>query len=112
MGILRGIIRDGTSGALVEAKVNVLSSNGRFVHPSNSLLKVGPGDPFFYSSGEFTVNLPRGATDIVVERGTEYQPLRNVVSMPQKGEVEVELNLKRWIDLPSQNWYPVNTHLH
>ena len=25
MGILRGIIRDGTSGALVEAKVHVLS---------------------------------------------------------------------------------------
>jgi len=112
MGILRGIIRDGTSGASVEAKVHVLSSNGRFVHPSDSLLKIGPGDPFFYSSGEFTVNVPRGATDIIVERGTEYQPLRNVVSMPQKGAVEVELNLKRWIDLPSQNWYPGNTHLH
>jgi len=112
MGILRGIICDGTSGALVEAKVHVLSSNGQFIHPSDSLLKIGPGDPFFYSSGEFSVNVPRGATDIIVERGTEYQPLRHVVSMPQKGAVEVELNLKRWIDLPSQKWYPGNTHLH
>ena len=112
MGILRGIICDGTSGALVEAKVHVLSSNGQFIHPSDSLLKIGPGDPFFYSSGEFSVNVPRGATDIIGERGTEYQPLRHVVSMPQKGAVEVELNLKRWIDLPSQKWYPGNTHLH
>ena len=32
--------------------------------------------------------------------------------MPQKGAVEVELNLKRWIDLPSQKWYPGTTHLH
>jgi len=75
-------------------------------------LKVGPGNPFFYSAGEFTVNVPGGATDIIVERGTEYEPLRKVVSMPQKGSVGVELHLKRWTDLPSQHWYPGNTHLH
>ena len=53
MGILRGIICDGTSGALVEAKVHVLSSNGQFIHPSDSLLKIGPGDPFFIVPGDF-----------------------------------------------------------
>ena len=112
MGTLHGIICDSSSGAPVEAKVHVLTSSGSFVHPSNSLLKVGPGDPFFYSSGEFTVSVPRGSTDIVVERGTEYEPLRKVVSMPKTGAVEVELPLKRWTDLPSQHWYPGNTHLH
>ncbi|MCE2396217.1 hypothetical protein J4G02_16815, partial [Candidatus Poribacteria bacterium] len=71
-----------------------------------------PGDPFFYSAGKFTVNVPRGSTDIIVERGTEYEPLRKVVSAPQKGHVDVELQLKRWTDLPSQGWYPGNTHLH
>ena len=112
MGTLKGIIRDGSSGASVEAKVHVLTSAGRFVHPADSILKVGPGDPFFYCPGSFTVNVPRGSTDIVVERGTEYEPLRKVVTMPQKGCVEVELPLKRWADLPSQHWYPGNTHLH
>ena len=58
------------------------------------------------------MDVPRGSTDIVVERGTEYKPLRKVVSMPAKGAVEVELHLKRWADLPSQGWYPGNTHLH
>lgn len=112
MGTLKGIIRDGLSGASIEAKVHVLTSAGRFVHPSDSILKVGPGDPFFYCSGTFTVNVPRGSTDIVVERGTEYEPLRKVVSMPKKGCKSVELFLKRWADLPSLNWYPGNTHLH
>ncbi|MCZ6678463.1 MAG: CehA/McbA family metallohydrolase [Candidatus Poribacteria bacterium] len=112
MGTLRGVIRDSVSGEPVEAKVHVLTSSGNFVHPGDSILKVGPGDPFFYSSGEFTVNVPRGSTDIIVERGTEYEPLRKVISMPQKGAVEVELHLKRWIDLPAQHWYPGNTHLH
>ena len=112
MGTLHGIIRDSVSGEPVEAKVHVLTSSGDFVHPAGSILKVGPGEPSFYSAGEFTVNVPRGSTDIIVERGTEYEPLRKVVSAPQKGHVDVELQLKRWTDLPSQGWYPGNTHLH
>lgn len=112
MGTLHAVIRDSVSGEPVEAKVHVLTSSGNFVHPTDSILKVGPGDPFFYSPGEFTVNVPRGATDIVVERGTEYEPLRQVVSAPQKGHVDVELQLKRWTNLPAQGWYPGNTHLH
>jgi hypothetical protein len=112
MGTLHGIIRDSVSGNHLEAKVHVLTSTGQFVHPSNSILKVGPGQPFFYCPGEFTVSVPRGSTDIVVERGTEYEPLRKVVKMPKTGAVDVELNLKRWTDLPSMNWYPGNTHIH
>ncbi len=109
MAALKGLIRDSTSGAAVAAKVHVLNSSGNFVHPPDSLMKVGPGDPFFYCDGEFSVNAPRGSTDIVVERGTEYEPLRQVVDMPSKGAVEVELWLKRWTDLPSEHWYPGNT---
>ena len=112
MGTLHGIIRDSVSGDQLEAKVHVLTSKGQFVHPSSSILKVGPGQPFFYSPGQFVVDVPRGSTDIVIERGTEYEPLRHVVKMPERGTVDVELDLKRWTDLPSLNWYPGNTHIH
>ena len=112
MAKLKGIIRDGLSGAKVPAKVHVLSSGGLFVHPADSILKVGPGDPFFYSDGEFEVQVSRGAVDIVVERGTEYTPLRQSIYAPSSGCVEVELPLQRWIDLPEQRWYPGNTHIH
>ncbi|MCZ6634419.1 MAG: CehA/McbA family metallohydrolase, partial [bacterium] len=112
MAILKGIIRDSTSNAAVPAKVHVLSSTGKFVHPPGSIMKVGPGDPFFYCDGEFSVHAPRGSTDIIVERGTEYEPLRQVVEMPAKGVVEVECWLNRWTNLPSQHWYPGNTHIH
>ena len=74
--------------------------------------KVGPGDPFFYCDGEFEVQVSRGAVDIVVERGTEYEPLRQTLYAPVTGAVEVDLMLKRWIDLPEQRWYPGNTHIH
>ena len=112
MATLHGYIRDAVSDARVEAKVKVVSASGRFTHPAESLLKVGPGEPSFYCDGEFVVDVQRGATEIVVERGTEYEPLRQTVSMPAKGSVEVTLRLKRWTDLPSDGWYPGNTHLH
>ena len=112
MATLHGHVRDARSDARLEAKVKVVSANGRFVHPRGSILKVGPGEPSFYCDGEFRVEVPRGATEIVVERGTEYEPLRQTVSMPSKGSAEITLRLKRWTDLPGDNWYPGNTHLH
>lgn len=112
MAELKAHIYDENSGALVAAKVHVLTSSGTFIHPQGSVLKVGPGMPFFYCEGHFSVQIPRGATDIIVERGTEYEPLRQRLSAPAKGTVEVELWLKRWADLPAQHWYPGNTHIH
>ena len=112
MAQIKGIIRDGVSGERVAAKVHVLGSGGQFLHPGNSLLKVGPGAPFFYADGAFEVQTPRGAVDIVVERGTEYVPLRHTLYAPSGGAVEVDLMLERWVDLPEQGWYPGNTHIH
>ena len=112
MAKLKGIIRDEASGARVPAKVHVLTSSGRFIHPADSILKVGPGDPFFYCDGEFELSVARGAVDIIVERGTEYAPLHQTLYAPVQGVVEVDLLLRRWIDLPQENWYPGNTHIH
>ena len=112
MAKLKGIVRDAQSGAEVAAKVRVLSSGGRFVHPAAALLKVGPGDPSFYCPGTFEVDVPGGVTDIIVERGTEYEPLRHTITMPSKGALEIDLELERWADLPGRGWYPGNTHIH
>ena len=51
MAILKGIVRDSASGASVEAKVHVLTSSGSFVHPANSILKIGTGRSVFLLSG-------------------------------------------------------------
>ena len=112
MAQIRGSIRDGVSGKRVAAKVHILGGGGQFLHPGNSLLKVGPGAPFFYADGSFEVQTPRGAVDIVVERGTEYVPLRRTLYAPSGGAVEIDLMLERWVDLPEERWYPGNTHIH
>ena len=74
MATLHGKIFDATSSAPVAAKVHILDSTGHFRAPKDHVLKVGPGRPFFYCEHDFDVTLPRGSADILVERGTEYEP--------------------------------------
>jgi len=112
MGILHGTIIDATTNQKIDAKVHVLNSMGSFTHPAAALLKRGPGTPFFFSDGEFEVNAPRGRTDILIERGTEYEPYRQVVELPEKGVVDVEIPIRRWHHPQESHWYPGNTHIH
>ena len=112
MGRIKGVIIDAVSGEKVVSKVQVISPNGRFLKPSGSIEKVGPGAPFFYCDGEFEVNARRGQVDVVVERGTEYQPSKTTFDVPKQGTKDVIIELKRWIDLPEAGRYPGNTHIH
>ena len=82
------------------------------VQPSDAILKVGPGVPFFYSDGAFEVEVGRGLTRVLVERGTEYIPAQVTIDMPSQGVVATDIVLKRWTGLQEQGWYPGNTHIH
>jgi hypothetical protein len=112
MATLRGRIWDRATGRPLEARVHVLASTGRFCAPETALHKVGGGEPYFYSAGAFELEAPLGPTDVVVERGTEYRPLRECLTLPPRGAVDVELTLERWINLPEQGWFAGNTHVH
>ena len=112
MGTLQGTIIDAVSGESLDAKVHVLNASGTFSHPPNSMLKRGPGTPFFFCDGSFAVEGSRGRTDVLVERGTEYEPYRTTVELPAKGRVEVEIPLRRWYRPQEDAWYPGNTHIH
>jgi hypothetical protein len=112
MATLRGRIWDRETGRALEARVHVLASTGDFRKPEDAILKVGTGDPYFYSDGAFEVAVPRGQVDVVVERGTEYRPHRLSLEAPPQGAVDIDLPLERWIRLPEEGWYAGNTHVH
>jgi hypothetical protein len=113
MPILRARVWDRRRGVPLEARVQVMASTGELLAPDGALHKVGPGEPFFYADESgFEVDIPGGPTQIVVERGTEYIPLRLSVNAPWTGVVDIEAPLERWIDLPNQGWYSGNTHVH
>ena len=112
MGRVRAVVVDAVSGAPLEARVHALASTGRFHAPPDAILKVGGGPPFFYADGRFELELPTGQAELLVERGTEYLPLRRTVEVPRRGEVTVELPLSRWANLPAEGWHAGNTHIH
>lgn len=112
MGTLHGTIIDAATDQLIDAKVHVLNSMGSFTHPNSALLKRGPGTPFFFSQGEFSISVPRGRTAVLVERGTEYEPYRTTVEVPEKGGVSITLPINRWYAPQRAHWYPGNTHIH
>jgi hypothetical protein len=112
MATLHGTIIDAATNEKIDAKVHVLDASGNFHHPRGALLKRGPGTPFFFSDGEFEVPVGRGRTDILVERGTEYEPARLVIETPASGVVDVEVPINRWYYPQEERWYPGNTHIH
>ena len=112
MSNVSGRVIDEQNGELIEARVQVLASSGQFVHPKGAILKVGPGSPFFYSNGTFEVDVVRGPTRIIVERGTEYAPTTMNVEAPKSGTLTVEVVMRRWSDLAQRGWHPDNTHIH
>jgi len=112
MGRLAAKIIEKATGQPVEARVHVLSSGGMFLHPRDAILKVGSGLRFFYCAGEFSVDAPRGLTQVLVERGTEYTPATVSVYVPSAGAVTVEVELERWTGLSQAGWHPGNTHVH
>ena len=112
MATLTGSIVDEATEERIEARVQVLDSTGSFTHPSDAILKVGTGDPFFYSDGSFSLEVPRGKTRIAVERGTEYVPADTTIDAPSRGAVAVDVALRRWSSLSDGGWHPGNTHIH
>lgn len=112
MGTISVSIIDKTTGEAIAAKVHVLGSNGRSSQPTDVFTKVGPGTPFFYADGEFSVNVPRGYTKITVERGTEYVPWTVDVEADSQGTITLDVELERWTELGDQGWHPGNTHIH
>ena len=92
--------------------MRLVASTGELAAPESALRKIGTGQQFFYSDGTFAVTLERGQADIVVERGTEYEPLRLTVDVPAHGALDVDLVLRRWVRMAEEGWYAGNTHVH
>lgn len=117
---ITGEIRDAQTGQRVQARVQVIGPTGLPIGPGGSMWKRGPGEPFFYSDGQFSLDAPRGYSQVLVERGTEFTPWRRTIEVgpggasrtPRSGDIALDIQLERWGDLPERGWHPGNTHIH
>lgn len=63
------------------------------------------------SAHPFRAELPAGEYTITVERGKEYFPETKTVTLGQ-ADVEVDIRLRRWINLAERGWFSGDTHIH
>jgi hypothetical protein len=59
----------------------------------------------------FVIDLPPGRCTITVERGKEYFPESQTVTVG-KQPLEARFRLRRWVDMAKLGWYSGDTHVH
>ena len=121
-GLLKGEVVDADSGDLIEARVTIQRNGGEWFFP-RSAAENGTAIEYRRDRGRsvemhttlsahpFEVNLPPGTYTLTGERGKEYLPTTKSIEVGS-GTQEIQLRLKRWIDMASLGWYSGDTHVH
>jgi hypothetical protein len=63
------------------------------------------------SAHPFAIDLRPGTYTVTVERGKEYQPQSQRVTL-ERFDLAVTFRLQRWIDASARGWYSGETHVH
>lgn len=122
---IRGKVLDARTGRPLAARIYVRGEDGawrfaRSASPEGSAVRyekrnwVNPDAVEMHttvSAHPFAVEAPPGRAEIVVERGKEYFPERLEVALSSE-PVDVEVRLRRWVDMAARGWYSGETHLH
>ena len=107
-------------GSVTPARIYLTGSDGRDYRPAGTQARVSNadygqpfgGDYYFYSGGEFQVDLPPGEATLEVVKGFEYQPVSREVSILAGGSGTAEVRLQKPFDLRRQGWFSADTHIH
>ena len=70
------------------------------------------GEYYFYTEGRFNLSVPSGETLLEVVKGLEYAPVEKRFQMPNSGEKEVVIQLKRPHNLGAKGWFSGDIHIH
>lgn len=107
---LRVDIRDGERGQLTPARVQIKGQDGRFYYPEGCIAY--KNDNHFTTNGTFTLNLPAGKIQLIVEKGKEFRSIRAELEMKRNIDHHVECELYRWIDMAELGWFSGDIHVH
>ncbi len=107
-------------GSPTPARVYLTGADGRAYLPVDTQPRVTNadygqpygGDYYFYSDGNFEVNLPPGAATLEVVKGFEYAPASRQIAMAGGQATAVEIRLEKPFDLRRQGWFSGDTHVH
>jgi hypothetical protein len=122
---VRGTIVDADTGQPIPARVHIESGDGQWYlaecdDPTGSAVHYNKQPTSMPRSVEvhttlsahpFRAELPAGEYTFRVERGKEYMPERQSVTVGER-PIELLFALKRWINMADRGWYSGDTHVH
>jgi hypothetical protein len=122
---VRGEVTDAATGRPVPCRIYVAGEDGTWHFPKSEAKagsaveyrKQHSGNPravemhTTLSAHPFAVTLPPGRYTVTVERGKEYLPDTQVVTVGQE-PLDLRFPLRRWIDMAARGWYSGETHVH
>jgi len=108
-------------------RVNVVGSDGNFYEPRDNPLapyslhrlanRAGKGPFryygwFFYTAGDFTVEVPPGPTRVEVWKGYEFRPATQTVVAVVGSVSQATVSIRRTAPMTDQGYYSGDTHVH
>jgi putative membrane-bound dehydrogenase-like protein len=126
-------IRDAATGRPTLCRVNVIGADGNYYEPKEnslgqfSLTSTWPESlagnrpskapiryfgHFFYTNGQFTVDVPAGKVRIEVWKGFEYRPAVLTSKVSAGASPKLQLSIARRADVAREGWYSGDMHLH
>ena len=111
-GVLEITVIDAASGGAVAARMRVRDEAGSDCVPADAVVVPIGGDKWFVGYGTIRLRVRSGQVSIRVERGTEYEPVKQSVTVEAGGVVKERIALRRWINMRQRGYVSGDNHLH
>jgi hypothetical protein len=126
-GTLRVTVIDPETSRPTFCRVNVVGADGNYYEPRDHPLapwslhrlanRQGKGPFryygwFFYSPGEFTVQVPAGPVRVEVQKGYEFRPVSVQTHVAAGSARSVTIPLVRTLPMVEHGYYSGDTHIH
>lgn len=113
MGTLKVRVIDAQTGSTTPARIHGLAPDGKFYAPPDAFARIGRSERHsFHTTGSFSVEVPPGRMTVEAVKGFEYWPARAEVTIRESGVTEIELKMRRLVDMAGKGWYSGSTHSH
>lgn len=111
--IIRGSIREASTGRPVPAKIRVIEVNtGQVYMPERSIKTMPDRRHYFYARGQYEVAVPAGRYRIEGVRGISHDMATEFTEVGSGLTHVVDLKIPLLRDMKSAGWYSGNTHTH
>jgi len=111
-GVLELSVVDASTGRAVPARVRIRDRSGADHVPAGSAVVPIARDKWFPAVSPVRMRLPAGAVSVRVERGLEYKPAKESITVRAGETVKHKVELGHWIDLRERGYVCGENHIH